>query len=252
MTIQIDGLLQCSKYSLPPNSLHYCGPEKQRDLRGYIDEGVADPGLFEILSKFDTLYKYLVLIASSNAIPDPFDRRVVEAYWLGNNLLKNVGLLSYVDHLSDTLGLKWMMSASEVNALLEHSASGVPHHNFHVFNVHLRTGHVEIAHTLETMDQCRISWGRVVMGSGNVQTIHGNSEVYYGIKSRPLLYKKGRLILGAPVVKIAKSLTVKPKPGDLVSLHWGYVCEVINESKRKQLAYFTHRALANANTAHIL
>src|SRR4030042_1170915 len=100
MTLDMQGVMSCSRYSFAPNSLHYCGPERQSDMLGYVQHEAADKGLAEILHRFDTLYKYLVLIASSNHIHDPFDRRVVEAYWVGNNLLARVKTNQFAQHLT--------------------------------------------------------------------------------------------------------------------------------------------------------
>ena len=41
------------------------------------------------LKKFTAHYAYLCLIAKANGL-SPFDRRVAEALWLGNGLLKKV------------------------------------------------------------------------------------------------------------------------------------------------------------------
>ena len=88
--LNIDGLARCSRYSFGPNRLHYCGPDKTREIYDYIKEGAGDAGLGLILKEFKTLYPYLRLIAEANNIRNHFDDRVVEAYWIGNELLENV------------------------------------------------------------------------------------------------------------------------------------------------------------------
>ena len=86
-TDNLGGIMRCSRYSFGPNRLHYCGPDRNSELRDYIKTNKTDPGLRGILQKFETLYPYLRHIARINNISDPFDYRVVEAYWLGNSLL---------------------------------------------------------------------------------------------------------------------------------------------------------------------
>src|SRR3989344_7944280 len=163
------GLLTCSAYASPPNSLHYCGPEKQNDLLGYQQEQTSDRGLAEIIAEFQTLYPYLTLIAYENNIRDPFDPRVVEAYWIGNDLLTNVSMNKFYYHLRDTLKLKNKVKPKDLELLFGKLDDGMlPHHTFHVLNVFTRTGHHSVQHTLETMDACRIGWGTVIQNSSQL------------------------------------------------------------------------------------
>ncbi len=161
------GVRLCLRYAYGPNSLHYCGPEQQIAASSYLAEGIVDYGLVEMLHKFETLYPYLSLIASCNDIKDPFDRRVVQAYWLGNTLLKTIGKKAFGDHLAYGINLKKKLSKAIFSRAMDHGIQGVPNHNFHVMNIYIRTGHHAIGHTLSAMDQCRISWGRLKEAMGS-------------------------------------------------------------------------------------
>ena len=157
------GLLLCARYAFAPNSLHYCGPDKIINLFAYTQEQMADRGLQEILTEFETLYPYLTFIAYENNIRDPFDRRVVEAYWLGNTLLHTISMNGFFRHFSDALHLKKKITKKDFELLVGKLPAGaIPHHTFHVLNIFTRTGHHAIKHTLETMDNCRIGWGKVI------------------------------------------------------------------------------------------
>ena len=59
------------------------------------------PGAVADRRGFEGAYPYLELIASENGIADPLDARVVEAYWLGNDLLEHVGPRARHDDLSE-------------------------------------------------------------------------------------------------------------------------------------------------------
>ena len=89
------GLLLCAKYSVAPNYFGYCGPDENKSLIDHLKEGIADREVKSILSEFETLYLNLTLIAKENKITDVFDRRVVEAYWVGNHLLQNISSRDY-------------------------------------------------------------------------------------------------------------------------------------------------------------
>lgn len=232
-----NGLLACARYALSPNLLHYCGPEKQRDLLAYVKEGITDRGLAEILHKFETLYPYLVLIAQANNIRDPFDIRVVEAYWLGNDLLKKVKQKDYVLHLSETLLLRKKLTHQQHSVLIDHIHDGLPHHTFHVLNVFLRTGVTVTPQTLETMDSCRIGWGKVL--SVNGQTVR--------ILTRPLVTELSSIKLGKPVRKTVEAIGPKPVPGDIITYHWGTMCTRIPADQARLLFRYTQSALDHAN-----
>src|SRR3989304_3467125 len=102
----MDGLLRAGRYAFGPNRLHYCGPDANAEILAHIREGVADPGLAKLLSAFQTMYPSLLHIAHANDIKDPFNERVVEAYWVGNELLENISQKQFYRHLREGLRLK--------------------------------------------------------------------------------------------------------------------------------------------------
>ena len=46
---------------------------------------------------FSGAWPYLELIASANAIADPLDARVLEAYWVGSELLEGIPAASLLE-----------------------------------------------------------------------------------------------------------------------------------------------------------
>ena len=242
MNFDSRGLLMCARYSFAPNLFHYCGPQKQVNLREYITTGSTDQGLTEILEQFDTLYKYLEMIALQNKLQDPFAARVVEAYWLGNNLLNKSKFRPFASHLTDTLQLQKSLPKKHLHRLLEKLDTGVAQHTFHVLNIFRRTGHQAIPHTLSTMDNCRISWGKVKKIKHEEDT-----AVEILVEVAALIYEKDKLSLGLPTVKNVLSLGFSPKLGEWVSIHWGYVCQVLTGVQVTNLKYYTELAINLAN-----
>lgn len=245
MMMNSKGLLSCLRYCLPPNSLSYCGPNKTQDLVGYRRENIADQGLAEMLSQFETLYHYLCFIAAENGIDDPFAPQVVEAYWLGNHLLSNIKIRSFYLYLHEKLGLKKKLSKKALNLLYGKLDKGaLPHHSFHVFNVFHRSGHLPIEHTIATMDACRIGWGKVVKI---------NADQTVSVKARVLEMKNNKLKLSQPKEKLlvnnilGKPLLTLIKPGDWVSFHWQMLCDKISNAQVNSLKKYTLQALALAN-----
>jgi hypothetical protein len=235
----MDGLLRCSRYAFGPNRLHYCGPDANQELFSYLDHEIVDAGLTQLLKGFQTMYPYLRLIADASGIRDAFDERVVEAYWIGNELLDHVQVQRFYRHLRDEQKLGQRMGWETVNVLADKIVHGaVPHHSFHVLEVWRRTGHQGNEVTLENMDSCRISWGQVTGVDGpNIE-----------IDTESLTIQNGKLALG-PVTnkRIVRGLGAELdidslRVGQIITIHWGVPCEVISlaqaaELKRRTLGH---------------
>ncbi|MFC1757001.1 DUF6390 family protein [Patescibacteria group bacterium] len=233
------GLLMCAKYAFPPNLLNYCGPEDNKALFGVLKEGEKEQELRNLLSQFEGAVPYLRLIAQANKIKDEFDERVVEAYWIGNDLLKKVNAQNIFSHTEDRFkekmdkkDWKWLVSGSVVNAK--------PFHGFHVFDIYRRTGLMKsgkIENLLETIDNCRIGWGRVA----NID--NGFAMVEYN----PFEFKENKLCLGQAKTKKMSFLGISLKVGDEVSMHWDYICDKITPRQKNNLVFWTdyHLNLTN-------
>jgi hypothetical protein len=71
--------------------------------------------------------------------------------------------------------------------------------------------------------------------------------------AKPLLYDGARLFLGAPAERIARwsdgglAFVDAPQPGDHVSLHWDYVCDVLSPAAARALGRATGQALRAVN-----
>jgi hypothetical protein len=235
------GTLRFIRYGFMPNRLSYCGPlGENQTLFEYGIEGVQDGGLPPLLKRFNGALPYLQLIAHANGLADPFDTRVVEAYWLGNELLERVEVRQLYDSLIQRFG-KQLQGRTRDWVLGKAPAGARPHHSFHVLDIHSRVG--ELGHSLHTLDHCRVSWG-------SVQSVEGAEVV---VQRQALVLREGKLVLDSArperVVRqldghgFADHVTV----GDWVSLHWGWVCEVVTERQRAQLERYTRHHLALAN-----
>jgi hypothetical protein len=235
------GTLKFIRYGFMPNRLSYCGPVgDHRTLFDYGIAGFSDAGLTPLLKRFTGALPYLQLIARANAIQDAFDARVVEAYWLGNELLEHVEVRQLYDAMLERFGRKLQGRTREL-VLGKAPAGARPHHSFHVLDVHSRVGEMDT--TLGTLDACRISWGRVLRLEGG--------EVV--VERQPLVPNVRKLSLGPPTEeRFARQIdghgfADDAAVGDWVSLHWGWVCEVLTPRQRTNLERYTLHHLAIAN-----
>ena len=107
----MNGSLLFVRYAYPPNSLGYCGPADSTAFSEYGAAGVVDNGLVDLAKAFHGAWPYLELISSANGIRDPLDRRVVEAYWVGNRLLDRIPLARTADSMEERKTLGFHLSA---------------------------------------------------------------------------------------------------------------------------------------------
>ncbi len=246
----VSGTTLFARYAYPPNELGYCGPGDASVLLG-LDSPGAEQQIARHARQFEGAWPYLEIIASAAQIADPLDARVVEAYWIGNELLDTVDPESLVVQLQERfvgqVGATW--------------APGLPHHSFHVFAVYpwvglLRRGGDrgnDVA--LSVLEQCRIRWGEVVAVD--------DSRVR--VRSRPLVLRDGLLelgplreetaawsVAGASLLTPAGSadtggVAVPVDVGDRVAMHWDWVCDVLTEQQVVELELRSADQLARTN-----
>lgn len=245
----VSGLALFARYAYPPNLRGYCGPADHAMLLEYGTTGEIDEGLVELAKQFTGPWPYLTLIAAASGVGDPFDRRVVEAYWVGNSLLQGIEVPAFGKTLDerfrDRAGGRW-------DFLAEAIPQGIlPHHAFHVFGVYPWVGLLTETHRgepLEILEGCRIRWGRVVEVAGDVVVV----------RSRPLTWDGKRLDLGAPRLETAQcssdghAFLEGLRVGEWVSLHWNWVCDRLTPRQLRDLRRYSKQQLdiTNERVAH--
>lgn len=241
----LTGALRFGRYAFPPNRFGYCGPSDHGALLEYVAARRTDNGLLELSRRFEGAYPYLVLIAHANGIADPFDDRVVEAYWIGNDWLDRAGGSGLHELLGDRF--KPRMPAGEFGWLSTKVDNGArPHHNFHVFEIYVRAGLMrndKADIVLETMDSCRISWATVSAVAGDELVVERPALVLDGGKfglSEPRTTRVTRQVDGRGFVDGIR-------PGDRVSVHWQWACEALSDRAFARLRAATRRCITMAN-----
>ena len=242
------GPLLFIRYAYPPNVLGYCGPADHQAFFQYGAAGVVDPGLVQLAKAFQGAWPYLELIAGGNGVADPLDRRVVEAYWVGNPLLDSLPIGTIADSMEDRfrprVGAQFGMLAEGV------LGGGVPHHSFHVFCIYPWVGLLgddrKADKALTVLDRCRIRWGQVV-------SVDGDNAV---VKSRHLEWDGRHLSLGVPGTEIVQrahgGTGLALSEGEWVSMHWHWVCDRLRPRQLRALRSYTrhHLDLVNRRVAH--
>jgi hypothetical protein len=235
------GLLRFIRYAFMPNRLGYCGPDENRLLFDHAVAGEADRSLLPTLTQFLGPLPYLRAIARGSGIRDPFDERVVEAYWVGNDLLELADGGDLYRSLNDRFRRQL---PAELMATI---AGKVPrgaraHHSFHVLDVWRQVARLD-GDVLAQIDGCRVSWGRVAAVNGASLTV----------ERAGLEIRDGKLALGPATAVFAtreidgRGFVTDVGPGDTVSMHWGWVCERLTDAQARDLERYTRHNLRVAN-----
>ncbi|MFJ2172443.1 DUF6390 family protein [Streptomyces sp. NPDC087851] len=218
------GAVLFARYAYPPNELGYCGPADAAAL--LRTEETA--GIERHARRFEGAWCYLELLAETAGLADPLDERVVEAYWIGNELLDLTAPEALLARLRDRFG------GQQGGTWREASDRALAHHSFQVFDVYpwarlLRTPATPTA--LSVLDRCRIR-------TGVVRSVSGESAT---VESRPLRWTGTHLAPGPPRRESVRwstggrSLLPGLAPGDLVALHWDWVCDVLAEPQAARI-----------------
>lgn len=234
-----------ARYAFGPNRFGYCGSDAVEELFGEGTSGRDDGAIRQLARSFDGAWPYLELIARANGLRDPLDRSVVEAYWLGNSLLGRVTPGLFSDSLTHrfrprvgTADWRWLGDKP--------ATGGAPVHAFHVLDVFPRVGLLRDGsadRVVETMDACRIRWGRVLDRDGE----------WLVVNAVPMAMIDGRLALGSPrpervqAWRDGAAFVEGVQPGDVISIHWSWACDRLSEGQLANLIAWTRRQVEVAN-----
>ncbi|MBS3158712.1 hypothetical protein J4206_05485 [Candidatus Woesearchaeota archaeon] len=227
----MDGTELTARFSYITNSLGFCGPDKaSEEFLHYIKFHDNKQKVESALKRFEGLLPYLSTIAEKTG-KNLLDHDVVEAYWLGNELLENFDDTDMKSIIKKLIARG--LPASIGKQLIRDLPAGfVPHHDFNVFYVGVgkTTGSVET--TLQNMDNCRIGWGRVA-------EVLKNELI---VVTSTLKKRNDRFRFGDEEIKNAVYLPeMLPdiKKGDHVALHWGFAPIVLEDHQLKNLKKYS-------------
>jgi len=236
----MSGLKLAALYGIVTHRLGFCGPQEKtakKILLDYISgKDIPKGEIRKLLKNFKGAFPYYKLIARANKIKDPFEKRVVKAYWIGNQLLEKVktpGLKKMIVHDFSTEGL---LEEKEAKLRAKTVPPGSkPHHSFHVLEIGSVSGRIVL--TKKLVDLCRIGWGKV----RKIDKAQNEIKVEY----QPLTFNK-KPHLGNLKKKYLiwdKNILPKIKLGNQVSFHWNYAIQVLNKKEAKNLKKYTQKTI---------
>lgn len=243
----MSGLKIAALYGLRPHTLGLCGPKEaleQELLKKFLRGKIPHYQILSVMKRFKGAFPYYELIAGKNKVKTgAFNKKVVEAYWIGNGLLDKV---SAADLREMVIG-KFSGSGLLPRAIAEKKAALIPegskpHHSFHVLVIGSVTGSVDFEGNTRLKDICRVGWGRVIK---KPKTKDKKPKIT--IEYQPLVGK--REIKFGKAVK--KEILYDPEflsgveKGDWVSFHWGWAVQKLREEDIVNLYKYTKNTLVS-------
>ena len=232
------GILLHARHAFMPNKLGYCGPDDRGKIQQCLEGSTVDGQLISTLKNFEAAYPFLRLIAKATG-RESFDYKVAEAYWIGNELLNQVLPDQFYNFALTDLRKKNRAEIRDLFLNLQNRA--LPHHTFYVLNTainvisdHHHTTAAAPKALTEMVDNCRISWGRVVR-------VEKDKLV---VKYRPLGFKDGRIKFKPYALrKVSYDRELSPfdkiASGTPVSIHWNFACDVLSEGQLRNIEKYT-------------
>ncbi len=223
-----------SRFSLPPNSLGYCGKKTAAyKFKQCIINGKCD-GVKKEVTGFIVLYPYLKLLNKITKQPK-FSKQTIEGYWLGNEILNKAKPKDYLLLLG--YFQKQGVPGFFIKELKEKMPKKfIPSHLFQVLHVGVGRASGSVPFNLETVNDCMIRWGKVQSVTKNTATVDLNS----------LKTKNGRtyeLTLAKTKVPFDRQLVLGLKKGDTVAVHWKMIIKILNDDEVKNIGFWTKEVL---------
>lgn len=233
-----EALQLACRFSLPPNSLGYCGrnsaPEK---FKKCVVDGVC-VGIQQELEKFIVLNPYLETLATITG-RSKFSRQVIEAHWLGNDELKKAKPADYsilLDNFANQGVPIWFVE--ELRS--KKPKKFIPHHLFQVLHVGVGRASGSVPFNLESVNNCMIRWGKVThIAGGKIQadlTSLDGKISSKGVGSLKLVHKTSQAVFlpnFLPTLKLS----------DVVAVHWGQAVKILISKEVAQLNFWTQEIL---------
>lgn len=242
MVKQETGIELAARFSLITNRLRFCGPkEAYQDFFFLLKKQKYDETkLIEQFKKFEGLYVYLGYIGSKFN-KNPLSYEVVEAYWLGNELLDSYSKEDLIQILTKLT--ERGLPQDYADLLITKLPPGMnPHHSFNVLFVGVGKTTGSVPTNLLTMNKCVVSTGKVLkIQKGTLMA-----------SVQPLVVQRGKLQYSKSEfqhVEYDKELFSDIKIGDKVAIHWDFACKILTEKEEHNLKKYTQQNIDTLNSA---
>lgn len=237
--VRIDGTEMFARYAYAPNALGYCGPPDSAGLRDGSSAAVRATAPL-----FSGAWPYLSVLAALTGIDDPLDARLVESYWLGGGVGAALDPAEFgaalLERIGPVAGQYWAHLGADL------AGEAAPNHSFHVFGVYPWSRLLDAAAespALRILDDCRISWGRVIGRDRSQVLIRSGSLTWNGLSLGLSPPEDRSLAVWQDGYAAVPDLEV----GDIVATHWNHLCGRLRPAQTAALETSTLRQIQVTN-----
>lgn len=231
--MDIKALKLASLFSYSPNSRGYCGCDSAGPaFQDCIQNNNCDNVSHE-LSRFIALHPYLQTIGKIRNL-SPFDYKVIEAYWIGNDLLEDFPREGYGVLLEEFVkqGVpKWLVTSlrAKIPKLF------IPHHLFQVLHVGVGQASGSVPFNINSINSCMVRHGKIIDVT--------NKSLIISLAGLRLVKGKYLPKITSSSIPIHSALFCKPKVGDIVAIHWGQVVKILKAQELERLELWSENVL---------
>jgi len=230
------------RFSYITNRLRYCGPKDAfKDFRLALEgKRYNNKKIKDELRRYEGLSVYLESIGAINSL-DMFDYKVIESYWLGNDLLDSFtknDLKKIIFKL-----IKKGLPKTYASDLANRIPDGMnPSHSFNVLFVGVGRTTGAVPTNIITINKCLILDAKILKVTDR-QLI---------VNTTPLTISKGVLKNSKSEIQYIdyiKELLPRLKVGDNIAIHWDFACKLLNNKEVGNLRKYTQLNIDALNQA---
>lgn len=225
-----EGLRVACLYSLGCDRLREI--QKEESFLKFLRGSEINRNEIEKAVKFLDSFPFYQLIAWQNNICNPFEEKVVRAFWLGNGLLRKIKKEQLAGFFKENKNFPIFLLNKFFTFI-----GAVPHHNFDVLwtaKLMMENPKVSIGFLID-INNCLIRGGQVCSFEGESLMVH----------THRINFLKGRFFLTESKEIIdARLLAENLNVGDFVSIHQGLAREKIEKKTAENIFEITKGALS--------
>jgi len=231
MRNKMNGAQLCARFAYKPYHLGRCGSSGKKDILLECIKSNTCKTFRESLNQYKTFYSYLKLISEKHSL-GILHPKVVEAYWIGNDLLKAFSrndFHKWVEIYTELYDIKGSVSHLR-NCFSKTSLPFIPHHAFQVF-FSWKLTQDEGVDSLERVNNCLIRSGEII----------DFSKKKISIKSWRIQQKTNSLsmIPSRETINYQTGFFQNLQRGDNLAFHWKESCLRLSNRQLDQLRYYT-------------
>lgn len=233
--VDIEAIQLACRFAYGCNSVRLHKDEKLMDK---MKQCIAGGQIDDLVEKFQTipdLNAYTKTLSQITGLPQ-FSYPVMEAYWFGNDLLKQVKSKHY-DLLLENYEEQETKSSILKLLKLKKPNFFITHHAFSILHTDIDLNNIGNLQDLQIAGDCMVRWGEV----SNIESKSAQVSVLSPQESH------GKIGLSRKEVTLEVNPVFSPdlKTGDVVATHLSRMVKILSAEEKKNLSFWTNKVLGS-------